>query len=59
MLAAALAQLGAGERQDEAARADGAQSPSGLCHAPCLGALAMDCPLQGRAAQAWCERQQK
>ena len=48
MLAAALAQLGAGEGQVEAAGPDGAQSPPGLCHAPYLGALALDCQLQGK-----------
>ena len=51
-LAAALAQLVAGEGQVEAAGPDGAPGPPGLCHAPCLGALALDCQLQGRAAWA-------
>ena len=54
MLAAVLAQLGAGEGQVEAAGPDGAQSPSGLCHVPYLGALALDCQLQGKQR---CERQ--
>lgn len=51
MLAAALAQLGAGAGQVEAAGGDGAQSPPGLCQAPGLGALALDCQLQGTAGR--------
>ena len=48
-LAAAVAQVGAGGGQVEAAGADGAQSPSGLCPTPCLGPVALDCQLQGKA----------
>lgn len=48
MVAAAVEQLGAGEAQVEAAGADGAQSPPGLCCALRLAALVLDGQLQGR-----------